>query len=208
MKIAVCVPHRPSHPDRVRNFARVRKPWDEMQLPIYTGDSEGERWERARAVNNAVAQAGDADVLLVSDSDVLLGDPRLQTLSACELALRHNAYVVAFTTLHFLDASGKEFESVSLVWCGVFAIPRSLFDEISGFDERFQGYGSEDKGFLVCASTLGGEKMRLPGDAYHLDHPEDDSRTNEVSRLGNLLAERYADADGDADAIRMILAER
>lgn len=207
MKIAVCVPHRPSHPDRVRNFARVRAEWDAAGLPVFTGDCEGE-WKRAHAVNAACAQATDAEVLLVSDSDILLDAPLSQTLAACEAARKGNCYVVAFTTLIYLDMQGREFWRQSMIWGGVFAIPRTLYDEIGGFDERFQGYGSEDKGFLVCASTLGGAKQRMPGLAFHLDHPEDTSRTNEASRQGNLLAERYAAADGDAPTIRAILAER
>lgn len=207
MKIAVCVPHRPSHPDRIANFARVRKAWDEMGLPVYTGDCDGD-WKRAHAVNAACAQAEDADVLLISDSDILLGYPVTQTLAACSVALEHNAYVVAFTSLIYLNSSGVEFWEQSRIWGGVFAIPRSLYDEVGGFDERFRGYGAEDKGFLFCASTLGGDKQRMPGVAYHLDHPEDPLRTSEATKRGNLLAERYADYDGDEVAIRAMLAER
>jgi hypothetical protein len=122
--------------------------------------------------------------------------------------LEHNAYVVAFTTLIYLDAEGEEFWRQSMIWGGVFAIPRSLYDEVGGFDERFRGYGSEDKGFLVCASTLGGDKQRMPGLAFHLDHPEDPLRTSEATRQGNLLAERYEDYDGNEVAIRAMLVER
>lgn len=207
MRIAVCVPHRPSHSDRVRNFARVREGWDSMGVPVYTGDCEGE-WKRAHAVNAAVAQATDADVLLISDSDILLSAPVEMTMAACAEALKHGAYVVAFTTLSYLDADGVEFWVQKKIWGGVFAIPRSLFDLVGGFDERFRGYGSEDIGFLVAASTLGGPKQRMPGLAYHLDHPEDPSRTNEASHQGNLLAERYRAADGDEQAVRALLAER
>jgi hypothetical protein len=207
MKIAVCVPHRPSHPDRVANFARVRAKWDFAGFPVYTGDCEGD-WKRAHAVNAACAQATDADVLLISDSDILLDAAVTQTIAACEAALKGNAYVVAFTTLIYLNAEGKEFWRQSMIWGGVFAIPRSLYDEVGGFDPRFQGYGAEDKGFLVCASTLGGDKQRMPGYAYHLDHPEDPLRTSEATAQGNLLAERYEAADGDEQAIRAMLAER
>lgn len=207
MKIAVCVPHRPSHPDRVRNFAEVRRGWDAVGLPVYAGDSEG-AWKRAHAVNAACAQATDAEVLLISDSDILLGEPVVQTLAACESALKHHAYVVAFTTLIYHNLIGIEFWRQTNIWGGVFAIPRALYDEVGGFDERFRGYGSEDKGFLVCASTLGGDKQRMPGYAYHLDHPENPLRATEEVRQGNLLAERYEAADGDEAAIRAILAER
>lgn len=207
MRIAVCVPFRPSHPDRVRNFARVRQGWDFAGLPVHTGDCNG-HWKRALAVNAACAQAADADVLFVSDSDILLDDPVGQTLAACRAALEHNAYAVAFTTLVYLDGKGEEFWRQSMIWGGVFAVPRSLYDEVGGFDERFRGYGSEDKGFLVCASTLGGPKQRMQGVAYHLDHPEDPLRTSAATKRGNMLAERYEAHDGDEKAIRAMLAER
>jgi hypothetical protein len=188
----------------VRNFARVREDWDAVGLPVYTGDCEGD-WKRAYAVNAACAQATDADVLFVSDSDILLDDVVEQTLAACQAALEHNAYVVAFTTLIYLNAEGEEFWRQTRIWGGVFAIPRTLYDEVGGFDERFQGYGAEDKGFLVCASTLGGDKQRMPGLAWHLDHPEDPLRTSEATKQGNLLAERYEACDGDEAAIRAML---
>jgi hypothetical protein len=191
----------------VTNFARVREGWDMAEIPVFTGDCEGD-WKRAHAVNAAVAQAVDADVILISDSDILLEHPVTQTIWACDLALKHNAYVVAFTTLIYLDAKGKQFWEQSRIWGGVFAIPRALYDEVGGFDERFRGYGAEDKGFLACASTLGGDKQRLPGFAYHLDHPEDPLRTSEATKAGNRLADRYLDYDGNEAAIRAMLAER
>ena len=192
-----------------------------MGIPVYTGDCEGD-WKRAHAVNAAVAQAGEADVLLISDSDILLEHPATQTIWACEMALEHNSYVVSFTSLLYLNKAGSDdiiagasktydsnvFWEQSRIWGGVFAIPKSLWDEVGGFDERFRGYGSEDKGFLVCASTLGGDKQRLPGLAYHLDHPEDPLRTSEETKAGIRLAERYSDYDGDEAAIRAMLAER
>jgi hypothetical protein len=191
----------------VRNFKRVRAGWDSAGIPVFTGDCAGD-WKRAWAVNAACSQATGADVLLISDSDILLDDPIRQTLAACRAAMEYNAYVVAFTTLIYLDAEEKEFWRQTLIWGGVLAVPRSLFDEVGGFDWRFMGYGSEDKGFLVAASTLGGDKQRMPGLAFHLDHPEDPLRTSEASRQGNLLAERYEAADGDVQAIRAILAEQ
>ena len=39
MNIAVCIPYRPSHEDRVQNFACVRKEWDQREIPIFTADS-------------------------------------------------------------------------------------------------------------------------------------------------------------------------
>ena len=202
----------------MQNFACVRKEWDQREIPIFTADSLGERWDRAQAVNRAVAQASMADVILVSDSDILLEEPFAQTKRACEVALERNAYVVAFTSLLYLDTEGTVvvregwavpgqsiFWDQTNIWGGVFAIPKSLWDEIGGFDERFQGYGAEDQGFLVCASTLGGEKARIPGRAFHLDHPEQAKGDFSANKA---LAKRYLDADGDREAVLEIMAER
>lgn len=203
MTIAVCIPYRNTAPERERNLARVRKAWDTANIPVYLGDCEG-GWSRSCAINDAVDQADDADVLLISDSDILLDAPVTQTLMACELALEYDAYVVAFSQLVYLNEDNLEFWRQAFIWGGVFAVPRALFEKVGGFDQRFREHGGEDVAFLTCASTLGGKKQRCPGLAYHLPHPEDLNRPVANLRLAN----RYREADGNVEEILELIAER
>lgn len=221
MKVAVCVPHRPADEEREANFRRTRQQWDALGWPVYTGNNPEPIFSRSRSVNLAAAQAIDADVLIVSDNDILLSNPG-QAIDATQEALDHHAYVVTFSTLFVLDwddtravrrgadpQPAKAIETLRLIWGGLFAVPRPLFDQVGGFDERFTGWGSQDIAFMVSCSTLA-SKRRIEGDAYHLrHHPMWESHSqNPTVYDDNALAQRYLAADGNVGEITAILAER
>lgn len=221
MKVSVCAPHRPVDQEREANWQRTRQQWHEVGWPVYTGNNEEPIFSRSKSINLAAAQATDSDVLVISDTDILLWSPG-QAVLAAEEAFRHNAYAIAYSVLYVLDwddtravRAGREpsprmaIETLRLIWGGLFAVSRELFDCVGGFDERFTGWGSQDIAFVVAASTLG-EKRRIVGDAYHLrhnpmwEHPEDDPTRAEDGALG----QRYLAADGDKEKITAILGER
>lgn len=216
----VCIPFRPADSERVANLSCTVRQWEALQWPVHLGDSEGERFHRGEAINNAARAAynADADVLLICDCDFLLENVR-QAVQACEAALRDGAYVVAFSFMRVLNQQGTnamrdgrtwnrshEIENVALIWGNCFAIPTELFWRVCGFDERFLGWGAEDIAFLVAASTMGGPKSRIRGGSYHLTHPTNEDRDDLPAN--NALASHYRSADGDRDAMALILAER
>lgn len=218
MNVAVCIPFRPVDDERVANLERTRQQWDSLDWPVYLGDHEGESFCRGLAINDAAEQAGDVDVLVVADCDFLL-EKTSQALQAVESAVQHDAYVVAYSHMHVLDQRGTELcrrgqhpqrshiiESVALIWGNCFALPTDLFWRVCGFDHRFLGWGAEDIGFLVSASTMGGPKQRIPGAAFHLTHPTNEDRDHLPEN--NALASHYRSADGDREAMALILAER
>jgi hypothetical protein len=219
VKVAVCAPHRPVDDEREANWQRTRQQWQGLGWPVYTGNNEDTIFSRSKAINLAAAQAPDSDVLLVTDTDILLWSPQ-QAVTAAEEAFAHTAYVVAFGVLYVLDwedtravRAGAEpspkmaIETLALIWGGLFAVSRKLFDRVGGFDERFTGWGAQDIGFMVACSTLG-EKRRVQGDAYHLRHnPVWADPANNPTRLeDNALGSRYLAADGDIAQITAILA--
>jgi hypothetical protein len=55
-------------------------------------------------------------------------------------------------------------------WSCCIAIPRAVFDDLGGFDERFVGWGFEDMAFQSVVCGLYGWE-RIDGDVYHLWHP-------------------------------------
>jgi len=219
VKVCAIIPFRPRDEDRIANLARTRQQYEALGWEVAISDHDGDPFSRSRAINQAAAfEVADADVLFIADCDILIPDLS-QLLESSRLALEGDRYVVSFSHLRVLDWPGTEkvragfppdpaheIESVSLIWGCAFAISRTLFDRVCGFDERFVGWGAEDIGFLVSASTMGGDKQRVYGEAWHLAHPTNEERDN----LGenNALASRYRGCDGDPECMRMILAER
>lgn len=218
MNVAVAIPFRPVDDERIANLTRTRQQWDDLGWPVYLGDHEGESFCRGLAINDAAEQAGSVDVLVVADCDFLL-EKTEQARQAVQAAAAYDAYVVAYSHMLVLDQKGTNvarngghpsrqniIETVALIWGNCFAIPTELFWRVCGFDHRFLGWGAEDIGFLVSASTMGGPKQRIPGAAFHLTHPTNEDRDHLPEN--NALASRYRGADGDREAMALILAER
>jgi hypothetical protein len=62
-------------------------------------------------------------------------------------------------------------------------MPRAVFDDLGGFDERFKGWGFEDMAFQSAICGLYGYE-RIPGDVVHLWHPRSEERiTPGLTRL-------------------------
>ncbi len=216
----VCIPFRPVDSEREANLARTRQQWDALGWPVHLGDHEGESFCRGEAINAAAREATDdgADVLIVADCDFLL-DSTSQAEQGVETALRDDAYVVCFSFMRALGQQGTNavregrnwvnqdvLENIGMIWGNCFAIPTDLFWRVCGFDPRFRGWGAEDIAFLVAASTMGGPKSRITGGSFHLTHPTNEDR--EFLPENNALASHYRSADGDPEAMAVILAER
>lgn len=50
-------------------------------------------------------------------------------------------------------------------------MPREAFITVGGMDERFRGWGGEDRAFLMALDHLWGPHQNLPGQILHLWHP-------------------------------------
>lgn len=211
--IDICVPFRDDGAERSRNWEYLHGYWLRSGLgPLYVGDSAGAVFAAPEAKNAAVAQ-GDGDVVVVMDADMWIAYDQIE--AAAKLALRIGGYVVAHTTLFYFDDTmttavlrdaqvPRGAAGVGRTWFGSFAVPRTLWDEVGGFDERFGAWGRHAAAFWEACRTLGGHD-RVKGNAYHLWHP---SRGEHVTTAdAELLRWRYAAADGDPAAMRSLLDE-
>lgn len=81
---------------------------------------------------------------------------------------------------------------------GIVAVSRSLLNEVGGFDERFVGWGGEDRAFQFACDTLAGPGERIDAMSYHLWHPSapEKGRGTLVRKRNIALAVRYKEAAG------------
>lgn len=219
MNAAILVPYRTDSGPRARNWRYARSQWKKMGIPIYTGDAGALAFQRAAARNHAATLAGDWEVALFADADILLSS-REQAEAAIMRAYLTGAYTVAYTELHYLTSRGtretiagdhplacESDEVVTHTWECCFAVRRDFFDYVGGFDERFLGWGGQVAAFFYAYGTFAGRE-RISGQAFHMAHPLVD-RTKDPHFSANWdLVERYRLAVDDKAAMNAMLEER
>lgn len=218
MKAVILVPFRSDGAEREANWGNVRENLATVGIPIVEGNNTGRIFERSRARNIAAEFAGNWDVALFCDADILA--PRQQIESALMRSYITGAYCVAYSHLHYLTKLGTEQrlrgtypadcdsdESVGLTWECAFAVRRDIWDTVGGFDERFRGYGGQVAAFFYAYATFGG-RSRINGNAFHLDHPLVDRSKEKHYEANCDLASRYLAAVDDIPAMRDLLRER
>lgn len=222
-RTVVLVPRRDGQPDRDKVWAWCRAEWSRRHpdWPIFEGHhtaAEG-LFNRSAAINRAAALAGDWDVAVIIDSDVLV-DPD-QMREAVRAALNTGAMAQPFTVRYDLSRLGSErvmagttrdwrrmtartyTDSVSCI----IVVPRGLWNATGGFDEAFRGWGFEDNAYACAAVTMSGLPIhRVPGDLFHLWHPTapEGKRGTPSHARNKARAALYHAAIGDPDAIRRL----
>ena len=207
MKVVVLVPRRAGVADRDRLWEFVRAWWGENHpdWPIYVGESPDGPFNRGAAINAAAREAGDWDVALVVDADVV-ADPTL-VAEAVETAARTGRMTFPFTRYRALseqmtervlggysgDWSRGAKLSMATHVSSIQAVPRLLWELTGGFDERCRGWGHDDTIFAHCCRVLGGGIERIPGVVWHLYHrPAADAKVGQPGhRASAHLAKRY-----------------
>ena len=226
MKAVIVVPYRDDGGARERNWRIAAQWWLGLGLaPIVVGSSpENEPFDITKARNAAVAGATerwpDWDVVLMTDSDVIL-QFGVQAQAALNIAHETNDYVVAHSAVRYLGedemeivASGwapallgdRDLETARLTWETCFAFSREVWETLGGFDPRFRGFGHQVEAFFHAAKTLFGT-FRVAGDCYHLWHPYSADQPNPHLAANRALVERYWAASGDRIAMKALLAE-
>lgn len=190
-----------------RNFWREHLP----EYPIVEADDPGDApFNRAAAINRGAALGGEShDVLIILDGDVLL-DPTVvrQAVHACA---RDGSLHLPFTSRDSLGRVGSDRVTVNGMnparaanvierqpWnvstCVV--VPRTLFADVRGFDERFIGWGGEDDAFHAACRALAGS-VRHRGIAWHLWHePSPWHGDTGLRRAATALSDRYVATAG------------
>jgi hypothetical protein len=197
MNIVFLVPRRADGGARDRLWALCRDRWERYfpEIRVVEGHHDEGPFSRAAAVNRAAEAAGDWDLGIVIDADVMLGvsqvraaiDRAATTGRVTWAHRRWRGVSEAWTDRIVRDARdfGPELDrdeidllverTNPLSWSCCFVVPRAVWDDAGGFDERFRGWGFEDMAWQSLIVGLYGHE-RIEGDVVHLWHPRSEER--------------------------------
>lgn len=195
--------------------------WDHLQQQhwatvhgryrIFEGASPPGAFNRSAAINRAARLAGDWDIAVIADADAWV--PISQLDEAVHVARDTGRLTAAFrqvieltpactasiVTNGSLDLSTFGVERVRTeqeplnVQSLMVVIPRALWDNVGGMDEKFIGYGGEDNALYHSCRILAGEPHRVNGSVFHLWHtPAERSRTDPNYRNNQNRWRRYS----------------
>lgn len=209
MRVVIVVPRRAGIADRDRLWLYCRNHW-ETEHPdwqIIEGASPDGPFNRSAAINEAASRIeGDWDVLLVVDADVIATPA--QVVAAVERAHETNRLTFAYTKYHALSEAftaqvlngdrgdwsrGVKMRMPSSHVSSIIAVPRPLWEQVGGFDDRCEGWGHDDTIFAHVCRVMGGGCERIPGAVWHLFHkPSPEARKGSGGhRASGALARRY-----------------
>lgn len=226
--VVILVPRREGEADRDRlwSFARARWANDHPEYRIVEGHHTADEgpFNRSRAINRAARAAGDWDVAVIIDGDVVVAPE--QVWNAVAVAAATDRPVLAYDVRVHLSKPGtkKVLEGYRGNWragglekkelrdscSSAIVVSRHLWDQVGGFDETFVGWGWEDVAFrCACETVANGELIKLAGELFHLWHrvSSGNNRAEATFRANNARGDRYVAARFDQAATAVLLAE-
>lgn len=188
LRVVTLVPRRSDggHRDRLWEFARAQWEASHPDYPVFEGHHEKHEgpFNRSAGINRGSAAAGDWDVALIIDGDVIPDPDAVRR--AVDFAARTNRMTVSHTrrvmlgrkmTEAILDGykgnwekRGTQVFTDSCSCC--IAVSRTLWDLVGGFDEEYVGWGFEDSAFGAMAIAKTGPIQFIDSTLFHLWHPE------------------------------------
>jgi hypothetical protein len=221
MRVVILVPMRPDGGHRDRLWAHCKQRWEERHdWPIVEGVHVDGPFNRSAAVNAAAAAAGDWDVALIIDADVITNPGGID--AAVELAYQSDRMVIAHDERVMLNQRGTEKvlagyqgswrdrTMVERVWldsvsCAV-AVSRRLWDLAGPLDERFVGWGREDTAFRIACEVETGPVVKVCGETFHLWHPlaPEVAQSHPRRKANEQRHQAYVAARGDRARVRAL----
>lgn len=227
-EVSFVVPFRAENEYRLESFGHVlcglQYAWPAARAEIWVSDNPGEFNRSAARNQGAMATAGEVLVFVDADSEVPydqmqravsrvggFGGWAFPYDSYCSLTQTGSRKKMTRETLDPTDYAyvfpSPETPEPSVGGCVV--VSREAFDIVGGYDERFIGWGEEDRAFAIALSTLVGPAFVEPGPLYHLWHPApEEVRFDQPNFMGNRrLCNRYREASGNPVAMKSLVDE-
>lgn len=189
--VSFLIPFRPTSPERDRAFQWMirRLDWFFHESQIVIADSSYDQFNRSEARNNALNQATN-DICVVLDADTVW-NKSLMVRAISTFQEENPPWMIAFDRYCGFDARSTNkilksdpairldesnytydliLDDVSSVG-GLIILKREPLLEMGGWDERFIGWGWEDRAFAHSANMLLGPFFRLEDETiFHLWH--------------------------------------
>jgi hypothetical protein len=213
MKLSILIPYRPDGGPRDVLWQWLRQRYD-VFFPhaemIVAGETASLPFNRPRAANQA-ADMATGDIYVIGDADTAFNPEFLRR--AIKHVARTGDWMVPTTYHQLTEETTREIvagaadaeigEPTSTVWTGhgssvapILVTPAKAFHQVGGYDERYVGWGSDDRAFAVAMNTLYRHYVRWQGASYHLFHPRGNQHDSNAS-----LTLAYVQADGDAASV-------
>jgi hypothetical protein len=221
VSVAVIVPWRDSvERQPLWDFVRHRLEVDYPEWPIVAAGCDDGPFSRAECIVRG-ALSVDADVLVVSDADVVLNGDLREAVEAAERRL--TGWAVPHWHLRRLSEqstrrvlAGADFEAslplAERAYKGnetgtLVVLRKSVLLDVPP-DVRFRGWGQEDEAWGAALRRLVGPPWRAAADLYHLWHPPAERMTRAVGNAaGQALMQRYGVAARSAPYMRELVNE-
>ncbi|OGF05186.1 MAG: hypothetical protein A2W00_05355 [Candidatus Eisenbacteria bacterium RBG_16_71_46] len=174
-RTVILIPYRGTDAWRRAAYKAVRAQADATGFDVYAADSGDQPFSIARTWNllSEMADAdGHWDKAVRWGADLVLKDPVKQVRAALKV---DRGYVACFDAAH--KQTRSEAARETLAWAGKVpfggpsVITRRLWDLVGGYDDRFKGWGHEDRAFVHGCTLHDGERARVRGGMCQLWHP-------------------------------------
>ena len=210
----------PENEERARLWDFTRPRWERLG-PVFVGaiDDPGmtvDTYNRAEAINAAAEEATERcpkwETILVIDRDVVvppgqIGNGIVMARDSHRAVLPYRQYVpynqrATNEIIAGRAPKGTDIEKPPGKLRGgdgghvssCIIVPRALWEEVGGFDERFVGWGGEDRAFYSACKVLGGMVDLIDGDVYHLFHARTGGPESPGFRQNKALERMYTGA--------------
>ncbi|WP_282171260.1 galactosyltransferase-related protein [Cytobacillus firmus] len=221
--VSILIPYKPDNGPRDAAFKWIKLYLMNMMpnAEICLGSCDTKLFSRSEAINEAAKKA-TRDIYVISDADFFY-DPKIIT-RGIDL-LKEHAWIIPYNRIHYIQpGSTKKIIESNPIWPlsvkveshlenrekvgGLNIIPRKYFEEVGGFDERFIGWGLEDRAFANTVNTICGNFARMDAEVFHLWHSTQNVENNPNYHDSRLLFQRYLQATGDKEKMRKVIQEK
>lgn len=208
--------------DRLWEFCRAYWRREFPDWPIEEGHHDSGPFNRSAAINRGAQ--GDWDVLVILDGDVICDADRV--VQAAESAHGTGKLTLPYHRRHLLNRRGSRLivegrhqgswdRFINATegrrhYSSIVCVPRALWEQVGGFDERFEGWGGEDDAFHTACSVLADGFERLNGPVWHLWHPTSPHRSihDPLYKQALALTQRYWAATTPAAMQKLLTEDR